>query len=71
MLAFALYLLYAFSQAILTARYVWTDDKEPVFWVVLMTGFAPITTFALLVTGFTFSVKWLVTYKPKKNNKPG
>ena len=61
----ALYVLYAFIQAVLTARYVFKEDESPVFAVVLMTIFAPLVSVGLLCGGFYKGVKWLVTYRPK------
>ncbi len=63
---FALYVLYAFVQAILVARYVIQDETAPVLMVMIMTVFAPIVSAGMTIHYGGEAIKWLVTYKPKK-----
>ncbi len=63
---FALYVLYAFVQAVLIARYIIEDDTAPVLLVMGMTLFAPVATLGMIVHYGGEANKWLVTYKPRK-----
>lgn len=67
----ALYILYAFVQAILLARYAMPKDDAlgvvlddaPVGMVFIMTLFAPIVSIITAGSMMHFAIKWLVTYK--------
>jgi len=65
MLFNTLYVIYALAQAILTARYLLQIQEKdgPVFWVVVMTLLAPVTSIALAGFAFYAGVVWLVTYR--------
>jgi hypothetical protein len=62
----ALYILYAFVQAILVARYVIQDQTAPVLLVLVMTIFAPIASIGMIIHYGGAAIAWLVTYRPKK-----
>lgn len=58
----AWYVLYAFVQAVLVARYI--DSKEPLAVIGIMIG-APLVTVVIVITALGQGIKWLLTVGKK------